>query len=335
MSRFPGRDFKLHARCIVARAVWLGCALLAPLAGVSNAADFPARPMRLIVPFPAGGAADISARIVTQKLTENLRQPIVIENRPGAGTVIGTEVFLKSSPDGYTLFLHTPPTAINPTLLKKLPYDTRRDILPVVTLARVPLIVLVPASTAAATLQELVALSKRKAGGLTYASSGNGGSPHLATELLRQFTGMSLVHVPYQGSPPALAAALGGHVDFTITSAFPKQQIEAGKIRAIAVTGAKRWFLLPDTPTVAEQGYPKYEASTWQGFSVPRGTPRAVIQLINAETVKALRSPDVARRIANEGFEVIADTPEQAAGFLENEIAKWGEAVRFSGAQAN
>ena len=298
-------------------------------------AAYPERPLRLIVPFPAGGAADISARIVTQKLSEQLRQPIVIENRAGAGTVIGTETFLKSSPDGYSLFLHTPPTAINATLLKKLPYDTKRDIVPVVTLAKVPLIVMLPASTPATTIQELVTLAKRKNGGLTYASSGNGGSPHLATELLRSFTGMPLVHVPYQGSPPALAAVLGAHVDFTITSGFPKQHLESGKVRAIAVTGVKRWFLLPDTPTVAEQGYPKYEASTWQGFSVPRGTPRPVIDIINAETVKALRSPDVSKRITAEGFEVIADTPAQAASFLDSEMTKWGVAVRFSGAQAN
>lgn len=312
----------------------LACtALLA--ASLSNAAGFPERPLRLIVPFPPAGAADISARIVTQKLSENLQQPIVVENRGGAGTVIGTSAFLKSSPDGYTLFLHTPPTAINPTLLKSLPYDTRKDIVPVVTLAKIPLIVLVNPVNAASTVQELVALSKRKAGGLTYASSGNGGSPHLATEMLRKLTGMNMVHVPYQGTGPAVTAILGGQVDFTITSSFPKPQIESGKVRAIAVTGAKRWFLLPDTPTVAEQGFAKFEASTWQGFSVPRGTPRALVNQINAETLKALRSPDVANRLSAQGFEVIGDTPEQAARFLDAEIAKWGEAVKFSGAQAN
>lgn len=305
------------------------------VASVASAADFPERPMRLIVPFPPAGAADISARIVTQKLAENLQQPIIVENRGGAGTVIGTAAFLKSSPDGYTLFLHSPPTAINPTLLKTLPYDTRRDIVPVVTLARVPLIILVNPANFANTVQELVALSKRKPGGLTYASSGNGGSPHLATEMLRKFTAMNMVHVPYQGSGPAVTAILGGQVDFTITSSFPKQQIESGKVRAIAVTGAKRWFLLPDTPTVAEQGFPQFEASTWQGLSVPQGTPRHLINLINREVVKVLRSPDVASRIATQGFEVIGDTPEQAGRFLESEIAKWGEAVKFSGAQAN
>lgn len=311
----------------------LGIAFLTPLTAVSTAAGFPEKPMRLVVPFPPGGAADIMARIVAQKLGENLHQPIVVENRTGAGTVIGTEVFVKSSPDGYTLFLHTPPTAINATLLKKLPYDTRRDIVPVVTLGKVPLIILVNASIPANTVQELVAFSKRKAGGLTYASSGNGGSPHLATELLRKFTGMNLVHVPYQGSAPAVTAILGGHVDFTITSSFPKQQIESGKVRAIAVTGAKRWFLLPETPTVAEQGFPQFEASTWQGLSVPKGTPRNMIDLINREALKVLHSPDVVNRIAAQGFEVIGDTPEQAARFLASEIAKWGEAVKFSGAQ--
>ena len=304
-------------------------------ASVSSAAGFPERPMRLIVPLPPAGAADISARIVTQKLSENLQQPIVVENRGGAGTVIGTSAFLKSSPDGYTLFLHTPPTAINPTLLKTLPYDTRKDIVPVVTLAKIPLIILVNPSNAANTVQELVAISKRKAGGLTYASSGNGGSPHLATEMLRRFTGMNMVHVPYQGSGPAVTAILGGQVDFTITSSFPKPQIDSGKVRAIAVTGAKRWFLLPDTPTVAEQGFPKFEASTWQGFSVPHGTPRALVNQLNREVLKVLRSPDVASRISAQGFEVIGDTPEQAARFLEAEIAKWADAVKFSGAQAN
>jgi len=299
----------------------------------ANAASFPEKPMRLIVPFPPGGAADVMARIVTQKLAENLQQPVVVENRTGAGTVIGTELFVRSNPDGYTLFLHTPPTAINVTLLPKLPYDTRKDIVPVVTLGRVPLILLVNPALSAGTLQELVAVSKRKAGGLTYASSGNGGSPHLATELLRKFTGMPLTHVPYQGAAPAATAVLGGHVDFTITSVFPKAQIETGKVRAVAVTGAKRWFLLPDTPTVAEQGYPQYEASTWQGLSVPRGTPRGVIDQLNREAVKALRAPDVTSRIAAQGFEVIGDSPEQATQFLAAEIAKWGDAVKFSGAK--
>jgi len=299
----------------------------------ANAASFPEKPMRLIVPFPPGGAADVMARIVTQKLAENLQQPVVVENRTGAGTVIGTELFVRSNPDGYTLFLHTPPTAINVTLLPKLPYDTRKDIVPVVTLGRVPLILLVNPALSASTLQELVAVSKRKAGGLTYASSGNGGSPHLATELLRKFTGMPLTHVPYQGAAPAATAVLGGHVDFTITSVFPKAQIETGKVRAVAVTGAKRWFLLPETPTVAEQGYPQYEASTWQGLSVPRGTPRGVIDQLNREAVKALRAPDVTSRIAAQGFEVIGDSPEQATQFLAAEIAKWGDAVKFSGAK--
>jgi tripartite-type tricarboxylate transporter receptor subunit TctC len=311
----------------------LGIAFLTPLVSESYAAGFPEKPMRLVVPFPPAGAADIMARIVTQKLAENLQQPIVVENRTGAGTVIGTAVFVKSSPDGYTLFLHTPPTAINATLLKKLPYDTRRDIVPVVTLGHVPLIILVNVAISANTVQELAAFSKRKAGGLTYASSGNGGSPHLATELLRKFTGMNLVHVPYQGSAPAVTAILGGHVDFTITSSFPKQQIESGKVRAIAVTGSKRWFLLPETPTVAEQGFPQYEASTWQGLAVPKGTPRIVIDLINREALRVLRSPDVVNRIAAQGFEIIGDTPEQAARFLVSEITKWGEAVKFSGAQ--
>ncbi|MGH8618318.1 MAG: tripartite tricarboxylate transporter substrate binding protein [Burkholderiales bacterium] len=316
----------MNLRTLFAAAIFLG-------APGANAADFPEKPMRLIVPFPPGGAADVMARIVTQKLAENLQQPVVVENRAGAGTVIGTEVFVRSNPDGYTLFLHTPPTAINVTLLKKLPYDTRKEIVPVVTLGKVPLILLVNPSVGATTVQELIAASKRKAGGLTYASSGNGGSPHLATELLRKFTGIALVHVPYQGAAPTTTAILGGHVDFTITSVFPKAQIESGKVRALAVTGAKRWFLLPDTPTIAEQGYPKYEASTWQGLSVPRGTPRNVSDLINREAVKALRSSDVAGRIAAQGFEVIGDTPAQAAQFLDAEIAKWGEAVKFSGAQ--
>jgi len=307
-----------------------GFAFLGP---AGAAPDFPERPMRLIVPFPPAGAADITARIVTQKLAEEVRQPVVVENRPGAGTVIGTELFVKSSPDGHTLFLHSPPTAINATLVKKLPYDTARDLVPAVTLAKVPLIVLVSPSLAAATLPELVAASRRKSGGLTYASSGNGGSPHLATELLRKHSGMPLVHVPYQGAAPAITAILGGHVDFTISATFPKAQIDAGKVRAVAVTGAKRWFLLPDTPTVAEQGYPGFEASTWQGFSVPRGTPRAIVVRINAQAIKVLRSPDVAGRIAAQGFEAIGDTPEEAARFLAAEIAKWREAVNFSGAR--
>ncbi|MBC7779956.1 MAG: tripartite tricarboxylate transporter substrate binding protein [Proteobacteria bacterium] len=313
-------------------AIATGAATLSLLPGAC-AAGFPQRPMRLIVPFPPGGAADVMARIVVSKLAENLQQPVLVDSRPGAGTVIGTDLFVKSSPDGHTLFLHTPPTAINVTLLNKLPYDTGRDIVPVITLGRAPLILLASPALQANSVHELVAAAKRKAGGLTYASSGNGGSPHLATELLRSFTGMPLVHVPYQGAAPAATAVLGGQVDFTITSVFPKAQIETGKVRALATTGGRRWFLLPDTPTVAEQGFPKYEASTWQGLSVPKGTPRNVIELVNRAALKALRSPDVVGRIGAQGFEVIGDTPEQAAQFLNAEIAKWGAVVKSSGAR--
>ncbi len=311
----------------------LGIALCAPLLSASNAASFPEKPLRVIVPLPPGGAADGVARIVAQKLGENLLQPVVVDNRTGAGTIVGTEVALKGAPDGYTLFMLTPPTAINVTLVKNLPYDARTALVPVVTLGKIPLIILVPASSPANTVRDLVAISKQKAGGLRYASSGNGGSPHLTMEMLRKSVGIDLLHVPYQGAAPSVTALFGGHVDVMSTASLGKQQLASSKVRALATTGSRRWFMLPDTPTVAEQGFPQFEASSWQGLAVPKGTPRDRIEMLNREVVKVLRSPDVIERMSAQGFEIVGDTPQEAARWFESEIVKWGEMVKFSGAR--
>jgi len=290
---------------------------------------YPNKPVRIIVPFPAGGSADTLARTIGQKLTESFGQQVLIDNRPGAGGNIGTDAAAKSAPDGYTLLM-TPSSIIsNPSLYSKLSYDPMKDLMPVTEVAWTPNILVVHPSVPANSVKELIALAKSKPGQLSYASGGNGATNHLAGELFKSMTGIDMVHIPYKGNPVAVLDVLNGQVgvmfDFMITS-LP--HVKAGKLRALAVTGAKRSPQLPDLPTVAEAGVPGFEAGTWFAVLAPAGTPAAIVKQLNNEIVKILNLPDVKERLYQLGAEPRSGTPEQLATLMKQDMAKWAKVIK-------
>ena len=287
----------------------------------------------MIVPYPPGGSADILARAIGAKVGEGLGQPVVIDNRPGAGTIIGTEATAKSAPDGYTFMLGTVSShAINPALNPKLPFDPVKDFTPLSLVASIPFAMIVHPSVPAKSVQEFVALAKSKPGQLNYSSAGNGTSNHLAGELLKSMAGIDLVHVPYKGSAPALNDLIAGHVslmfDLVLTAA---PHIKSGAARGLAVTGAQRSAVLPDLPTVAESGLPGYEVSAWFGIFAPAGVPQPVAKRLNAEFVKVMREPDLKQRLASLGADPLTSTPEEFSNYLRSEIEKWAKVVKASG----
>ena len=287
----------------------------------------------MIVPYPPGGSADILARAIGAKVGEGLGQPVVIDNRPGAGTIIGTEATAKSAPDGYTFMLGTVSShAINPALNPKLPFDPVKDFTPLSLVASIPFAMIVHPSVPAKSVQEFVALAKSKPGQLNYSSAGNGTSNHLAGELLKSMAGIDLVHVPYKGSAPALNDLIAGQVslmfDLVLTAA---PHIKSGAVRGLAVTGAKRSAVLPELPTVAETGLPGYEVSAWFGIFAPAGLPQPVAKRLNAEFVKVMREPDLKQRLASLGADPLTSTPEEFSSYLRSEIDKWAKVVKTSG----
>jgi tripartite-type tricarboxylate transporter receptor subunit TctC len=293
-------------------------ALLAPRAW---AQAYPARPVRIVVPFAAGGGIDIITRLVVQRLI--WPQGAVVDNRPGAGSVLGTSVVARSAPDGYTLLMTAPPFTTNAALVAKLPYDPLRDFTPVMLTTYAPLVVVVHPSVPVRSVLELVTLAKAKPGQLAYASSGNGGPSHLAGELFKSMAGIDLVHVPYKGSAPAAADLAAGHVQVgfgDLLSSLPF--VKSGQMRAIAVTSARRASVFPDLPTVAESGLPDFETLTWSGLMAPAGTPPAVIAALHADFSRALKAPELRDRLAAEGTTVVAEDPAWFAAFLRNEIDK-------------
>jgi tripartite-type tricarboxylate transporter receptor subunit TctC len=307
-------------------------ALTLIIATLAQAQSYPSRPIRYIVPQAPGGSSDTLARIVTQRAGEGLGQQLVVDNRPGATGIIGAEVVARANPDGYTLLQVATSHATNPAMQAKLPYDTLRDFAAISLLSQQPNIWLVHPSLPVRNIKELIAYAKSKPGQLNFASSGTGGSQHLAGELLTSMTGIEMTHVPYKGSPPALVDVLAGRVPLmssTMPPALP--HIKSGKVRAIAVTSAKRSAALPDVPTVAESGVAGYEAIAWQGLVTPAGTPKPVISRINAEFVKALKQPDVAAKLNEQGFETVASTPEWFAQYTRTEIAKWSKVIKAAG----
>ncbi len=311
----------------------LFAAALLVLAGSALAQAWPSKPVRLIVPYPPGGSADILARAIGQKLAEGLGQQVVIDNRPGAGTAIGAEATAKAAPDGYTVMLGTVSShAINPALTPGLKYDPVRDFAPVSLVASIPFALIVHPSLPVHSVKELIALAKSKPGALNFSSAGNGTSNHLAGELFKSMTGTYMVHIPYKGSAPALNDLIAGQVqlmfDLVLTTA---PHVKSGAVRALAVTGRERSAALPGVPTVAESGVPGYEVSAWFGIFAPAGTPTAVIGTLNAETVKALRQPDLRERMASQGAEPVTSTPEQFTAYVKEELAKWTRVVRASG----
>jgi tripartite-type tricarboxylate transporter receptor subunit TctC len=298
----------------------------------AHAQTYPSRPIRYIVPQAPGGSSDTLARVLTQRVAEALGQQIVIDNRPGATGIIGTEVAARANPDGYTLLQVATSYATNPAMQAKLPYDTLRDFAAISLLSQQPNVFLVHPSLPVRNVKELIAYAKSKPGQLNYASSGTGGSQHLAGELLKSMAGVDMTHVPYKGSPPALVDVIAGRVPLmssTMPPALP--HIKSGKVRAIAVTSARRSPALPEVPTVAESGLPGYEAIAWQGLVAPAGTPKPVVSRLNAEFVKALKQPDVIAKLNEQGFETVASTPEWFAQYTRTEIAKWSKVIKAAG----
>jgi tripartite-type tricarboxylate transporter receptor subunit TctC len=313
----------------------LATSVLAATAPGALAADYPNKPIRLIVPFAAGGTTDFLARAVAQKLGQNMGASIVVDNRPGAGGNIGSDIVAKSEPDGYTLLLGTVGThAINASLYKKMPYDTVKDFAPISLIASVPNILVANPKVPANNVKELLALAKSKPGELSFASSGNGSSIHLSGELFKSMAGVDMMHVPYKGSGPAVTDLVGGQVNMmfdNMPSSLP--HVKAGRLKALAVTSAKRSPAMPNLPTIAESGVPGYEATAWFGLLAPAGTPPAVVKKLNTELVKVLKSPDVIERLSSQGAEPVSDTPEQFAAYIKSEMAKWAKVVKSSGAQ--
>jgi tripartite-type tricarboxylate transporter receptor subunit TctC len=310
-------------------------ALLGPVSAVAQ--DYPARPVTLVVPYAAGGGNDVMARIVAEKMSRSLGQQIVIENKGGAGGSIATRQVAKAAPDGYTLGLGGTGThAINPTLYQNVGYDPRRDFAPVGLIATSALVVLVNTQVEAKSIAELIALARRDPGKLNYASAGVGSGIHLGAELFATMAGIKLTHIPYKGSSPALTDLIGGHVAIYFSSLPPAiALIREGKVRALAVTGPQRSPLLPDLPTVAEAALPGYEAVLHYGIVAPAGTPRPIIDKLNAALKAALAEADVRERIAADGAELLSTTPEEYAADIDREETKWSKVVKVSGAKVN
>jgi tripartite-type tricarboxylate transporter receptor subunit TctC len=311
--------------------------IAATLASPAPAQEFPTRPITLIVPYAAGGGNDVMARIVADKMAAALGQPIVVENRGGAGGSIATRAVAHAPADGYTLGLGgTGTLAIDPTLYPNVGYDPRKDFAPIGLIATSALVVLVHPSVPAKTIPELIALAKREDGKLTYASAGIGSGIHLGAELFAYMAGVKLTHIPYKGSAPALTDLLGGHVSIYFSSLPPAiGLVQDGKVRALAVTGPERSKIFPDLPTVAEAALPGYAAVLHYGIVAPAGTPKPVVAKLAAALRVAIASPDVASKIAADGAEVMGMSPEEYAADIDREEAKWSEVVRRSGAKAN
>lgn len=314
------------------------CAALGTVGGPppAHAQQFPTKPIRLIVPFTPGGGTDIVSRTVGQKLTEVWGKTVVVDNRPGAGGIMASEIVAKAPPDGYTLGVVTPTQTINPSLHSNLPFDPVNDFAPVILMTRLQLILVSNPSFPANNVKELVALAKAKPGQLTFASTGTGGAAHLAVELLKKMTGIDMVHVPYKGSAPAYADVMSGQVQLlsnNIISTMPL--VKSGRLKAIAVTGAKRSVIAPDVPSVAEAGLPGFDVTSWFGVVAPAKTPKDVIGKLNGEIARILKLPDVRERLLAQGAEPAGGSPEDFGRLMRDEMKKWGELIRSAGIKAD
>jgi tripartite-type tricarboxylate transporter receptor subunit TctC len=315
----------------------LVAASAAMLPGPAAAQAWPSKPIKWIVPFAPGGTTDILARTIGEKLALALGQPVVIENRPGARGGVGAELTAKSPPDGYTIIGGTISThAINASLYQKLPYDPVKDFVAITLIARVPNMLVVTSSLPVKDVPELIALLKANPGKYSFASSGNGTSQHLSGELFKAQAGVDMQHIPYKGSPPALADVVGGQVAMTfdnITTAWPLAK--GGKLKALAVTTAKRSSIAPEVPTLAEAGLPGYEIGSWQGVFAPAGTPPDIVRRLNAEIVKIINTPDVQKKLLDLGAEPVANSADEFGAFVKNEVVKWADVVKKSGAKVD
>lgn len=294
--------------------------------------SYPAKPLRLIVPFTPGGGADILARLVVQRLADPLKQSVVVDNRPGAAGIVGTELVAKSPPDGYTMLMGAPGLAINPSLYVRLPYDTLRDLVPVSLVGAVPNLVVVHPSVPVKNIKELTALARSKPGRLNYASPGRGTSLHFAAELFRSRTGIDIVHVAYKGGAQAITDLVGGHVDLmfdVLPASLP--YVKSGRLRALAITSAQRSTLVPDLPTVAESGIEGFLAITWNGILLPANTPRDIVMRLHQSLQHAVLGPGAKERYAAIGTDAVTNTPEEFADFIRTETAKWAKVAKAAG----
>jgi tripartite-type tricarboxylate transporter receptor subunit TctC len=313
-------------------SLWLGCGM--PAAFAQN---YPNKTIRFIMPYPVGGSIDIAGRMVMQKLAENLGQQVVVDNRTGAGGIVGTEMAAHSAADGYTLVMGGNGTlALSPHLQRNLPYDPVRDFAPVTQLVIIPYVLVVNPAFKPNSIAELIALARSRPGEINYASGGNGSAPHLAAELFKRMADVRLLHVPYKGSTPGINDVISGQVQLTFTG-IPSvlSQIKSGRLRPLAVTSAKRAAALPNVPTIGESGVPGYEVSPWFGVLVPARTPPALVTRLNSEIVKVLQSPAIRERFAAEGVEPVGNTPAQFAAYIRLELVKWGKVLEDAGIRAD
>ena len=311
--------------------------VVACLASSLFAQSYPTKPVRVVVPFPPGGAPDLVARALSPKLNEELGQAVIVDNRAGAAGIIGMEIGAKAPPDGHTLVLGSAgPVAINPGLYRKLSYDVSRDFAPISKVTALPFLLVVHPSLPVKSVKDLLALANAKPGQLNYGSPGNGTTTHLATELLKSVTGMKITHIPYKGVAAAATDLMGGQVQILsgdLNTMLP--HVKSGRMRGIAVTSARRSALLPDTPTVAESGVPGFEATGWTGVLAPAATPPAIVQRLSATVAKALATPDTRSRVGALGGEVASSTPEEFASYIRSETAKWGKLIKSLGIEGD
>ena len=328
--------FPMRALLRLLQLAVLGAAL-APWPAPAQTSDvWPSRPLRFILPFPPGGGTDILGRIIAERLTASLGQPVVTENRGGAGGNVGAEAAARSAPDGYTIVLVAPSLAISTSLYSKLSYDPVKDFAPISLVATVPNVMVTHPSVPAGTLAEFIRLAKTKPGEMNFGSGGSGTSNHLAGELFNIVAGVKLVHVPYKGVNLAMNDVLSGQIHLVVIGVpAVAPHIKAGKLRALALVAPQRAAALPEVPTVAEAGLPNFEVTTWYGILAPAGTPKAIVTRLNAELVKAMHAPDLKERLEAMATDPATSTPEEFADYIKREIAKWGEVVRQAGLKAD
>jgi len=309
--------------------------LLAVTASIGWAQSWPNKPVRMIIAFPPGGPTDLVSRVLAQRLSEQLGQQVIVDNKPGAGGNIAAEMAAKATPDGYTIFYNTSAIVIGPALYGKVNYDTLKDFAPVALTASVPMVLVVNPQLPARSVKEFLDLAKAKTGALNYSSSGTGTITHLASAMMSSQTGVQTQHIPYKGSAPGLVDLAAGQTQFmidTINTVLP--YVRDNRLRGLAVTSSKRSSLLPDLPTLAESGLPGFDAAAWQGIVVPTGTPAEIVQKLNTEVNKALAHPDLRARLAAQGAEILGGTPAEYAAHLRTEMPRWAKAVKDSGAKA-
>ena len=330
-TALPTRAATAHRLFAILVAFGMAC----PAIAAAAAQDYPSRPVRFVVPFAPGGSTDTLARTMSQKLSEYIGQQVVVDNRSGANGNIGMEIVARAVPDGYTILLgYIANLAIAPSLYGKLPFDPVKDYAPITQIASSPNVLVAHPSVPAKNFKELIALAKAKPGQVNFASASVASVGHLTGELLNNLAGIKMVHVPYKGSGQAVTDLLGGHVQLMFSgfsSTLP--HIKSGKLRPLVVTGIRRSPALPEVPTIAESGFPKFEATAWYGVLAPAKTPKPIVARLHAETVKVLHLPEVKERLGNLGFEIVGSTPDEFAAYLKSEIGKWEKVVKASGAK--